>query len=363
MKIIAALIVPVMTLGVGALTVSPAAAHTPDISADCNGVHVGATAYDADQQNRWSVTIGGATQSGTFGSSFDQTFPVPQNGATTTWSAFVEAEDGSFHGEQSGAVGPCGTPADDCADLPGDQPVGTPCLPPADVSRSVSKALEGCNVTFGGVSYGAGELTYDEQFTDTHVFNPVTNTWDLVTGTTPTPANLQFTPWSVQQQVQHECADKPAKPAPIRSSDSTTHVDCDDEVVVTTTVHTVTAFVYDAATNTWVPGQPKKHTTTSESPVKPGKCADDDTDVSPAGLNDGVSGEPAVQPAVQGVQVAAASEGQTPQVPTAVDAGLTDSAPAAAAAVPFGDSRVPALLLLLVGAALASMAGTRLRRN
>ncbi len=111
MKIIAALTVPVLTLGMGVLATSPASAHTPDISADCNGVHLGATAYDASMPNRWSVTIDGTTQSGTFGSSFDQTFPVPQDGATTAWSAFVEAADGSYHGEGSGTVGPCADPA------------------------------------------------------------------------------------------------------------------------------------------------------------------------------------------------------------------------------------------------------------
>ena len=104
MKIMAALSVPAMLLGVSVLTVTPAEAHTPNISADCNGVRVAATAYDAGKANRWSVTIGGVTQSGTFGASLDQTFPVPQAGATTTWSAFVEAEDGSYHGQQAGSV-------------------------------------------------------------------------------------------------------------------------------------------------------------------------------------------------------------------------------------------------------------------
>src|SRR4051794_41135217 len=108
MKLIAALCVPVLlTMGLGAFVASPASAHTPAVSASCSGVHVGGTGYDAGMANRWSVTINGATQSGTFGASFDQTFPVPQGGATSTWSAFVEAADGTYPGDGSGSVGPC----------------------------------------------------------------------------------------------------------------------------------------------------------------------------------------------------------------------------------------------------------------
>ena len=129
-RIIAALTVPTLTMGAAVLVASPATAHTPNISADCGGVHVAATAYDAGVQNHWSVTIDGVTQSGSFGASFDRTFPVPQDGTTVAWSAFVEAADGSYHGGESGTVGPCGTPADVCADLPGQQPAGTPCTPP-----------------------------------------------------------------------------------------------------------------------------------------------------------------------------------------------------------------------------------------
>src|SRR4051794_31906737 len=120
MRLIAAPLVAVLAAGFGALAAAPASAHTPTISASCSGVHVGATAYDAGLANRWSVTINGVTQSGTFGASFDQTFPVPQDGATSTWSAYVEAADGSYHGDSAGQVGPCGTPpADACSALPG----------------------------------------------------------------------------------------------------------------------------------------------------------------------------------------------------------------------------------------------------
>ncbi|WP_343911217.1 hypothetical protein, partial [Nocardioides aquiterrae] len=293
---------------------SPASAHTPMFSADCGGVRVSATAYDSDQANRWSVTIGGVTETGTFGSSFDRTFPVPQEGATTSWSAFVEAQDGSYHGERAGSVGPCGTPVDDCADLPGNQPVGTPCAPPPDVTRTDGQALEGCAVAFAGTAYGAGALTYDEEYTDTYVFDEQANTWNLVTDTTATVTDVVFTPWSIAEQVRNGCADKPKQPPATHESHSTSNVDCDSDVIRTTTTTVTTPFVYDAATNTWVAGQPHSNSTTEESPVQPGDCA---ADVSPSG----VEAETAS---------ATAPGGSSPSlVPTSIEAGAVSAAPAA----------------------------------
>ena len=356
MKIIAALAVPVLALGAGVLATSPASAHTPSISADCNGVHVSATAYDPSMQNRWSVTIDGTTQSGTFGSSFDQTFPVPQDGTAVAWSAYVEAADGSYHGDGSGSVGPCGTPTveDVCKDLPGNQPAGTQCTPPPDVKRSEDKALDGCHVTFQGTEYGAGGLTWDEEYTDTYVFNDQTNTWDLVTDTTATVTNVEFTPWSVQEKVDHGCAAKPAQPPAEHSRHTTTHLDCGDDVRVTTTVTVTTPYVYDTQTNTWVPGKPVRHKTTHESPVKPGVC--DDHGVAPTQTH-----------ASPGAQVQPVSA-TAPQVPTVVDAGLTTAPAAAPAMSPAAatvhrsrDLEVPALLLS--GALLLGFGALRVRRS
>lgn len=355
MKIIAALTVPVLAVGFGALTAAPASAHTPNISATCSGVHIGATAYDANMANRWSVTIDGVTQNGTFGDSLDQTFPVPQDGATTTWSAFVEAADGSYHGGNNGQVGPCGTPppTDVCADLPGSQPDGTACTPPPDTKRSDSKEAHGCDVTLAGTPYGAGDLTYDEEFTDTYVFNDQTNTWDLVTDTTPTIADIVFTPWTVQQQVDQGCAELPTQPPAEQSQYSSTELDCDDDVMVTTTVTTTTPYVYDAASNTWVPGHPVKQTSTDEEPVQPGDCPE----VQAAESHSSGSAQ---------AQAASASGTNHSPVPTVVDAGLAGAAPAPALATASAgsahDSQGPALLLLMAGA-LLTVGAFRFRRS
>jgi hypothetical protein len=357
MKIIAALAAPVLALGGSVLATSPASAHTPGISADCNGVHVGATAYDSSMQNRWSVTIAGVTRSGTFGSSFDQTFPVPQDGTTVAWSAYVEAEDGSYHGDGSGTVGPCGTPpvVDVCDDLPGAQPEGTACTPPPDVQRAEEDALAGCDVSLEGRDYGAGDLSWVDEYTDTYVFDDQTGTWVLVTDTTPTVTHVEFTPWTVQEQVDHGCRAKPEQPPAEHTRDSNTRLDCDDDVLVTTTVTTTTPYVYDEGTNAWVPGQPVTHESTKESPVQPGRCR-----------HHGVS--PTHAHSSPGPQVTPVSS-TTSQVPTVVDAGLTTAPAGTAATAPVAapvrgpdGSRMPALLLL-PGVLLLAFGALRLRRS
>lgn len=87
---------------------SPTSAHTPSISATCDGVVLKASAYDGNKINKWSVIIDGETQNGTFGASLNKTFDVPQGGKTTQWSATIQAHDGSFKESKSGSVGPCG---------------------------------------------------------------------------------------------------------------------------------------------------------------------------------------------------------------------------------------------------------------
>ncbi len=166
------------------------------------------------------------------------------------------------------------------------------------------------------------------------MFNAQDNTWDLVTDTTATVANVHFTAWSIPQQVAHACLDVPAQPKAEHSTHVTRHLDCDDQVEVTTTVATTTAYVYDTPSNTWVLGEPVSHTTTSEHPAQPGQPA-----------------------TIIEVAPAQASSGG---VPTAVDAGLAGAVPAAAPASESGDSRVPALLLL-AGAALSLVGLRRVR--
>jgi len=191
-----------------AVTATAASAHTPGISADCSGVHLSASSYEAGA-NTWTATIGGTTQSGTFDDSFSQTFPLPQAGATTSWSARIAAYDGTYDsGVQSGVVGPCGQ-SDACPTLPGDQAAGTQCTPPPTVVRTGSGHAHGCDVVFQGQEYGSGDLTYDEVYHDTFVFNATTNEWDLVTDATADVTNVHFDRRTRAQQLTSECVDEP----------------------------------------------------------------------------------------------------------------------------------------------------------
>jgi hypothetical protein len=99
-------------LALGFIMVTPelASAHTPGESATCAGVVLTANSYDASKANTWTATVGGVTTSGTFGSDLNKTIAVPQDGATTAWSATIQAYDGTYKLSKSGSVGPCGTP-------------------------------------------------------------------------------------------------------------------------------------------------------------------------------------------------------------------------------------------------------------
>jgi hypothetical protein len=111
-KIAGAALALVLGLGGAVALSAPATAHTPGATASCAGVVLHATNYDGSQKNLWSATIGGETKSGTFGSTLDKTFTVPQDGAITSWSVKIEDANHTpaYSKFDSGKVGPCGTP-------------------------------------------------------------------------------------------------------------------------------------------------------------------------------------------------------------------------------------------------------------
>lgn len=98
-----------MGLGIVVVGASTASAHTPNINATCNGVVVNGTSYGNDGFD-WSITVDGSTTTGHFGDSGTQTVPVPQGGATTSWSASIDAPGTQYDDAKSGSVGPCGQP-------------------------------------------------------------------------------------------------------------------------------------------------------------------------------------------------------------------------------------------------------------
>jgi hypothetical protein len=111
-------------------------------------------------------------------------------------------------------------------------------------------------------------------------------------------------------EVHDECPDLPGDQPegfpcsmePEVTEDSSTALDCDDEVQVTTTVVTTTEYVFDEQTQQWVLGEPVSETSTSEQPVEPGDC--DETEEPPT------EEPPVEQPPTE-----------PPAVPTVVDSG------------------------------------------
>lgn len=98
-----------LTSGVLVIGVAgPASAHKTHFGGDCDGVWIDAQDYKSHLDNIWSITIDGKTQSGTFGSTFNMRFAVPQNGEEIEWSAYTKQPDGDHYWDYEDTVGPCG---------------------------------------------------------------------------------------------------------------------------------------------------------------------------------------------------------------------------------------------------------------
>lgn len=88
--------------GIAVAAVSSASAHTPAINADCTGVRVQAWDYNDSVANTVTVTIVAGNPDGsdrvenrTFGASFDETFTFPDPSVGWTYSASIDAPDGT----------------------------------------------------------------------------------------------------------------------------------------------------------------------------------------------------------------------------------------------------------------------------
>jgi LPXTG-motif cell wall-anchored protein len=277
-------------------------------------VHLTGKSYDSSKANTWTATVGGTTTSGTFGESLDKTIPVPQGGATTSWSATVQAFDGSYKSSGSGTVGPCGT-------------VPPPPKPADDVQTKDEVSSPNCT------TYEVTTTHYSR--TIPYVLDTATNTWVpgtpgpyVVTGTDtryvtqqecevpPKPSASEvrdvvdspncttfvtstehqareatyefsgapawkwtqngFTPWHTVSTTaapasQQECP-PPSKPAPIVSSTHHSNQKCGDAFKTVVTSTTTTDYVLDEATRTWSLGEPVVVNTSTHSAVAAMDC-------------------------------------------------------------------------------------------
>ena len=102
----------VAVLGMAFLA-SPASAHTPSAGASCSGVTATGTGYEAGDTNTLGVRIdGGQWTTKEFSVTDTLTIPVPQDGQTHTWEAYVDTSNANpaYSHDYSGSVGPCGSP-------------------------------------------------------------------------------------------------------------------------------------------------------------------------------------------------------------------------------------------------------------
>ena len=102
-----------VVLGVGMIVIgtSTASAHTNNSSGSCAGVNASASGYELGDTNTLTVLIDGAQVFTVvdFGTSFNQTFPVPQDSAVHSWAVVIDSSDDQWDDTNSGSVGPCGT--------------------------------------------------------------------------------------------------------------------------------------------------------------------------------------------------------------------------------------------------------------
>lgn len=310
-RIISAAVALVLT-GAGLLVgAGAAAAHTPAVSASCSGVRLVGTAYDAGKANRWTATVSGVTTSGTFGASVDKTIPVAQEGKTTTWSATIEAFDGSYRQSRSGTVGPCGTPP--VPQQPDDEVETRERTTPPDCTTFTATMIKESRVTLyvydkasnSWVRGTPGEWkqtsTTTREATAQECVRPpkpelseereVTSEPDCTTSTTTTETQVRdavfvftqgawkqdgFTEWRptgsrTNEATLQECPPPPA-PKPVTDRKVDDDQKCGEDFTTVTTTTTTTGYVLDEPTRAWHLGEPVVEVTTAKQPTKRIDC-------------------------------------------------------------------------------------------
>lgn len=94
-----------------AFLASPASAHSPSGEGTCSGVTAKGEGYEAGDTNTLGVRLdGGPWTTKTFSITDSVTIPVPQDGQTHTWEAYVHTTNANqaYSHDYSGNVGPCG---------------------------------------------------------------------------------------------------------------------------------------------------------------------------------------------------------------------------------------------------------------
>ncbi|MCW2751786.1 MAG: hypothetical protein JWR83_2896, partial [Aeromicrobium sp.] len=144
MGIVSTLVGALMFVGI-----SSASAHTPSVSATCDGVTVSGVNYEAGDTNTLSVSVsGGGSDSKTFSTAGSATASVPQDGVAHTYTAYVHTTNANaaYSHDYSGSVGPCGAPTKPAdtvehRDLTGDANCTTHTVTTEHQSRTIPTVL------------------------------------------------------------------------------------------------------------------------------------------------------------------------------------------------------------------------------
>lgn len=218
----------VVVLGVAA----PASAHKTHFGGDCDGVWIDAQSYKADKANIWSITIDGQTQSGTFGSTFNKRFAVPQTGKEIEWSAYTKQPDGEYYWDYEDTVGPCGDDEGENGEKPPK---------PAPVVKEWEKQRKSCE---GGKE--------EQDYTQTTDWVWDAEEWEWVLG----EPEIDKGEWHKERDLRPDEMDdydcpKPEEPADKVVETVEERMSCEDGVEQRTETVT-TEYEFDEDTWTWV---------------------------------------------------------------------------------------------------------------
>jgi len=286
----------IATLATGALA-SPAIAHTPSASADCETLTVHLVSYqttnDDPTPNVVTVSVDGTEVANTrFGGSFDAKYPLGDKTIEHKWIVQIDAlgtqYDRNFYGTSTACTPP---PVQLTASAAVNVKAAT-----CDTGEQLELgAIE--NATWGAPLYTDDRYSVTATAAANSTFSDGT-TSALFEGTLA-PKLSATDPACVKPPV----VTVPIKPADVVTSSFVDAVDCTTTTVTRTTTTVTTGTVLNVAGDAWVPTQPVSVVTTSTTPATKVQCPD-------------VVTTPVDPPATPGTPV------NTPVVPT--DTGVTD---------------------------------------
>lgn len=279
-KIILLTLTALLTLGMLLIAPSAASAHTPSITATCDGIVLSATSYDGDKDNKWYVKVGDAVSEGKFGESYSRTFPVAQQGKSTSWSATIQAHDGSFKESKSGTVGPCGTAPP--VDTYPDKEVSV-CWKVDNPANGIwPQTLSTCPIPDKAIGCEDEQYQFDKYWirdqSDEDYLAGLKHLRGEEDDLRLDPHDYYVTPILKGDPTKCEPV-TPPKPDPVVKVKDKKKVDCVTKVTTIITTTTTTGWKYDKDANAWVKEIPVVVSTETSRPSTNGElwsndCAD-----------------------------------------------------------------------------------------